>query len=215
MDIVNTTTEKTTVMEKTEPIVYKPVSKALSCVIATVPLTEELRQHLCKYILMPAVSDALAQVESPSHHHLSVIDIATAIDVALYTWAQQQQQNESMYMHLPLVEVYKRRLYTVCCFLSLPVSRAVQDVLLSSTPGQIVTSTHHEMCPEKWQTMIEAKSIRDNNQNADEGEANTTSFTCRTCNKNRCSYYQLQTRSSDEPMTTFITCLDCGKRWRQ
>jgi hypothetical protein len=25
--------------------------------------------------------------------------------------------------------------------------------------------------------------------------------------------YELQTRSSDEPMTIFVTCLDCGKRW--
>ena len=28
-------------------------------------------------------------------------------------------------------------------------------------------------------------------------------------------YYELQTRSCDEPMTCFITCLDCGKRWKQ
>ena len=27
-------------------------------------------------------------------------------------------------------------------------------------------------------------------------------------------YYELQTRSSDEPMTVFITCLDCGFRWK-
>jgi DNA-directed RNA polymerase subunit M/transcription elongation factor TFIIS len=28
-------------------------------------------------------------------------------------------------------------------------------------------------------------------------------------------YYELQTRSCDEPMTCFITCLDCGNRWKQ
>lgn len=27
--------------------------------------------------------------------------------------------------------------------------------------------------------------------------------------------YELQTRSCDEPMTQFITCLDCGKKWKQ
>lgn len=28
------------------------------------------------------------------------------------------------------------------------------------------------------------------------------------------TYYQLQTRSADEPMTTFHSCLQCGKRWK-
>lgn len=28
------------------------------------------------------------------------------------------------------------------------------------------------------------------------------------------SYYELQTRSQDEPMTRFIECLDCGSKWR-
>ena len=38
--------------------------------------------------------------------------------------------------------------------------------------------------------------------------------TCRKCKKNLCIYYQLQTRSADEPMTTFVTCLSCGNNWK-
>jgi transcription elongation factor S-II len=41
------------------------------------------------------------------------------------------------------------------------------------------------------------------------------SFICRKCKKERTSFYQMQTRSSDEPMTVFINCLDCGFRWRE
>ena len=40
-------------------------------------------------------------------------------------------------------------------------------------------------------------------------------FTCRKCKQNKCSYYQVQTRSADEPMTTFIECLNCGNRWKE
>lgn len=42
----------------------------------------------------------------------------------------------------------------------------------------------------------------------------TSMYTCGHCKNTQCSFYQLQTRSADEPMTTFIRCLKCGKRWK-
>ena len=45
-------------------------------------------------------------------------------------------------------------------------------------------------------------------------EASTDIFRCKKCKNNKCTYYQLQTRSADEPMTTFVTCINCGNRWR-
>jgi transcription elongation factor S-II len=40
-------------------------------------------------------------------------------------------------------------------------------------------------------------------------------YKCSKCGSQRTSNYQKQMRSSDEPMTVFITCRDCGKRWRE
>ena len=45
-------------------------------------------------------------------------------------------------------------------------------------------------------------------------EASTDTFTCRKCRSKKCTYYQMQTRSADEPMTVFVTCLDCSTRWK-
>ena len=39
-------------------------------------------------------------------------------------------------------------------------------------------------------------------------------FTCGRCKSKRTSYYQLQTRSADEPMTTFVTCHNCDRHWK-
>ena len=39
-------------------------------------------------------------------------------------------------------------------------------------------------------------------------------FTCGKCKSKKTTYYQMQTRSADEPMTTFVTCVNCGKRWK-
>ena len=45
-------------------------------------------------------------------------------------------------------------------------------------------------------------------------EMATDQYKCGRCHKRECTYFQLQTRSADEPMTTFVTCLNCGKRWK-
>lgn len=75
--------------------------------------------------------------------------------------------------------------------------------------------TSYEMFPEKWfalrdkQLQREQKILEGNKSRA------TDQFKCRRCNKRECTYYEMQTRSADEPMTIFITCLNCGKEWRQ
>lgn len=44
--------------------------------------------------------------------------------------------------------------------------------------------------------------------------AETDMFTCRRCHKSRTTYFQLQTRSADEPATTFVECLECDNKWK-
>ncbi|KAK9919113.1 hypothetical protein WJX75_009483 [Coccomyxa subellipsoidea] len=44
--------------------------------------------------------------------------------------------------------------------------------------------------------------------------ATTDQFKCGKCKQRKTQYYQMQTRSADEPMTTFVTCTNCGNRWK-
>jgi DNA-directed RNA polymerase subunit M/transcription elongation factor TFIIS len=74
--------------------------------------------------------------------------------------------------------------------------------------------SHQEMDPERWKSLIQAKSIRDQNKYEQNSEATTDTYVCRKCKSNKCTYYQLQTRSADEPMTDFVTCIKCGHHWR-
>ena len=39
-------------------------------------------------------------------------------------------------------------------------------------------------------------------------------YTCGRCGSQKIKNSEAQTRSADEPMTQFFTCLDCGNRWR-
>jgi DNA-directed RNA polymerase subunit M/transcription elongation factor TFIIS len=45
-------------------------------------------------------------------------------------------------------------------------------------------------------------------------DPNKGEFQCRKCKGTKTSHYSMQTRSSDEPMTVFVCCLQCGNRWR-
>lgn len=81
------------------------------------------------------------------------------------------------------------------------------------SPEQMSIMTHQEMNPARWKQLIEKKMKRDTQ--SDEVRASTDMFTCKKCKSKKCSYYELQTRSADEPSTIFITCLDCGKNWKQ
>lgn len=40
-------------------------------------------------------------------------------------------------------------------------------------------------------------------------------YQCKMCKSKKTLFYQLQTRSADEPMTTFITCCQCKNKWRE
>jgi len=42
----------------------------------------------------------------------------------------------------------------------------------------------------------------------------STLIKCGGCGKSNTTYHQAQTRSADEPMTTFVLCNECGKRWK-
>ena len=73
---------------------------------------------------------------------------------------------------------------------------------------------HQEMNPGAWRKLIDAKIKRDKNATTSNMSSSTDEFFCYKCKTRKCTYYQLQTRSADEPMTTFVTCLNCGNRWK-
>tara|TARA_B110000211_G_C14088323_1_gene557742 strand:+ start:3851 stop:4405 length:555 start_codon:yes stop_codon:yes gene_type:complete len=81
-------------------------------------------------------------------------------------------------------------------------------------PNILASMPAHRQLPEIWKTILDTKSKRNRYLYEINKEMATDMYTCGRCKKKECTYYQLQTRSADEPMTTFVTCLNCGKRWR-
>lgn len=73
----------------------------------------------------------------------------------------------------------------------------------------------YDIYPDNWRELLDAKSKRDKIKYQLKPEAMTNLFKCRKCGSRETSYYEVQTRSADEPMTQFITCLKCNNYWKQ
>lgn len=71
-----------------------------------------------------------------------------------------------------------------------------------------------DLCPSKWKEEIERIIEKEKKLYAGEKNASIIMWCSRCKKKSKCDYYQLQTRSADEPMTTFVSCLECDRRWK-
>ena len=80
---------------------------------------------------------------------------------------------------------------------------------------EIASFGHTDLYPEIWKDSLIRQFEREKRQLEGNRAMATDQFLCKGCKKRECTYYELQTRSADEPMTIFIQCLTCGKRWRQ
>jgi transcription elongation factor S-II len=110
------------------------------------------------------------------------------------------------------VIIYLDRLRSILINLKGEILENIKNGIMK--PHVVAFMTHQELCPEKWKILINEKAKRDKNKFETNISAATDTFTCRKCKSNKCTYYQMQTRSADEPMTTFVTCIDCGNRWK-
>ncbi|XP_036170439.1 LOW QUALITY PROTEIN: transcription elongation factor A protein 1-like [Myotis myotis] len=84
------------------------------------------------------------------------------------------------------------------------------------SPDLLARMTAEEMASDELKEMrknLTAEAIREH-QMAKTGGTQTALFTRGKCKKKNCTYTQLQTRSADEPMTTFVVRNECGNRWK-
>ena len=95
-----------------------------------------------------------------------------------------------------------------------PNASMVKEKILDSTwkPEDIAKMSHKELHPEFHNEMKD--KIMSKYINTKEEQEHDGFFKCGKCKTFKTTYTQAQTRSADEPMTTFVTCLNCNHRWK-
>jgi DNA-directed RNA polymerase subunit M/transcription elongation factor TFIIS len=82
-------------------------------------------------------------------------------------------------------------------------------------PHELAFMNYGELYPEKWRPLMEQQLKRETKLLEGNKDMATDQFKCNRCYKRECTYYEMQTRSADEPMTIFVRCLNCGKQWKE
>lgn len=104
-------------------------------------------------------------------------------------------------------------------FLGLYRNRAVElyplrGQLATMEPAEFAEMSPVQQNPVRWADLIQKSVEKDKALYSKEVTASIVLYCSRCKRKTKCDYYQMQTRSADEPMTTFITCLECDKKWK-
>ena len=162
--------------------------------------TDAFRKEIKKYIFSKVQDNKIANNVEKSIFNFS---IKKAIEMKVV----RKWDNESF------VIIYMNKFKMIFHNLKndIIVEKLKQNVI---KPHEVSFLTHVELLPEKWKQEIQDKKFRLENKFFPKIEASTDNFTCGKCKSKACTYYQLQTRSADEPMTTFVTCTQCGNRWK-
>ena len=166
---------------------------------------ETFRANVCQKL-----GDFFHKTENKEKH-------ATNLEKGIYNWTLKEATNKKVVKKWDnpfFVQIYIDHLRSI--YINLKNEKLIEMVNDGNIKShEIAFMTHQEMAPDRWEELIKEKSIRDKNKFEQNIEAMTDSFTCRKCKSKKCSYIQMQCRSADEPMTLFITCLDCGARMKK
>jgi transcription elongation factor S-II len=142
--------------------------------------------------------------------------ITINLEKGIFNYAIKEANNRKIvkkWENRAFSQIYTDKLRTV--YMNLKNQDLLQQIKNAEISAQsIAFMTHQELNPARWKTLIDQKIKRDASKFTTNIQASTDMFTCKKCKSKKCTYYELQTRSADEPATIFVTCLDCGKHWK-
>ena len=141
---------------------------------------------------------------------LKILDLAKAVESAALNLPEAKGDSNSA--------PYKDKIRSLFQNLKNKSNPQLRQRILSGeiSADHLVIMSHEELKSKEQQ----AEQQRLEKENLDKAmvpqaeKSVSSSLECGKCHQKKVSYSQAQTRSADEPMTTFCECLVCGNRWK-
>jgi transcription elongation factor S-II len=185
-------------------------------------MLQPVRQNTCKKLhsyLLLAKKDLVADgINAKAVDHLTTTR-ATEVEASIHVHSKNDKQ------------AYAGKARSLCFNIKQNQKLGAQIILGHISGSELVTMSSEELVSDAQRKEKEerTKKLMDTRRldwdQANEGKINemcgikgdllqASLFTCGRCKSVKTTSTQKQTRSADEPMTVFVLCLNCGKRWK-
>jgi transcription elongation factor S-II len=169
------------------------------------------RDDSIKMALRTYVSSALTKIVDGDEK------LAKNLEVAIFNWSVRRFQKESSWENKAFRELYKTRFVEIRrALLEANLKQRIiqkdvklKDLVVMKADQLMPDGPYAKAILHAREKELEIESIKARIDEEYEGI-----FMCKKCKSKKTRYYQLQTRSADEPMTTYVECTNCNNHWK-
>lgn len=148
--------------------------------------------------------------------------VAKDIEIGIYNWSLQYADMNNViksWSDKLFMNIYTNKSRSILCNLDKTSYIGNQRLAIrlkdkEFKPNELPFMDMTNVFPERWKDILDTRMKQEQNFYNSKKVAKTDMFKCGKCKKRECSYYELQVRSADESSTIFVSCLNCGNRWR-
>lgn len=151
---------------------------------------------------------------------LDDVTMAKHLEICLWNWTIKTCLRDKIPLFWDDARLryrYTTRALSLAFNLRHPRNQALGDRVRSKEVSlkKFANMTPHEMFPALYEPIYERLATRELRKMAvSHKDAPDGAYTCRVCKSKKTQYTCMQTRSADEPMTVYVSCLQCGRRWK-
>ena len=158
------------------------------------------------------------------------------LEISIYNWATTQNDqttkneirkkskkkiNDKDFRIKEVDMIYRKKVRSI--FMNLtneknPLKANINDGVIKVK--DIPTMKPHELYPKIWEDSFFNIARKEWHfltlqEKMKKNEIIDGAFTCKRCKSKQTTHYSIQTRSADEPMTTYVTCKNCSCVWKE